>query len=132
MVYLLTLALFTGPMELLGFLAKGSMVQTSASWPFSPYEFIIDYVAETIDPVVPGIGPALVPTKTFAQVNNTQYDLILVPGGTCHLSSPIFGWLRFNTLIRPGFTSSLYLPCCARICEKADARAPVPTLRLYW
>ncbi|KAG9103404.1 hypothetical protein FRC06_011044 [Ceratobasidium sp. 370] len=69
-------------MEILGFLTKGSMVQTSTSWPFAPYEFVIDYLAETADPVVPGIGPALVPSKTFAQVNGTQYDLILVPGGT--------------------------------------------------
>jgi hypothetical protein len=70
----------TGPMELLGFLAKGSMVQTSETWPFSPCEFIIDYVAETTEPVAPGDGPALVPTKTFTEVNDTQYDLILVRG----------------------------------------------------
>ncbi|KAB5593169.1 hypothetical protein CTheo_3399 [Ceratobasidium theobromae] len=72
---------FDGPMELLGFLTKGSMVQTSASWPFAPYEFEIDYLAETLDPVIPSVGPPLLPSKTFSEVNNTQYDIILVPGG---------------------------------------------------
>ncbi|CCO31243.1 hypothetical protein BN14_05281 [Rhizoctonia solani AG-1 IB] len=62
-------------------LGKGSMVQNNPAWPFSPYEFEIDYLAETAAPVVPGIGPAIVPTKTFSQANSTQYDIILVPGG---------------------------------------------------
>ncbi|CAE6512148.1 unnamed protein product [Rhizoctonia solani] len=69
------------PMELLGFLSKGSMTQTNPAWPFVPYEFEIDYLAETLDPVVPSVGPPLVPSKTFSQVNSTQYDILLVPGG---------------------------------------------------
>ncbi|KAL5634204.1 hypothetical protein ACGC1H_006132 [Rhizoctonia solani] len=72
---------FQGPMELLGFLAKGSMVQTSPAWPFAPYEFEIDYLAETLDPIVPSVGPPIVPSKTFSEVNATQYDILLVPGG---------------------------------------------------
>ncbi|CAE6467580.1 unnamed protein product [Rhizoctonia solani] len=72
---------FQGPMELLGLLTKGSMTQTNPAWPFSPYEFEIDYLAESLDPVIPGVGPAIVPTKTFSQANATQYDIILVPGG---------------------------------------------------
>ncbi|KAG8721477.1 hypothetical protein FRC09_007844 [Ceratobasidium sp. 395] len=88
-------------MEILGFLAKGSMVQTSPAWPFAPYEFEIDYLAESMDPVVPGIGPALVPTKTFAQVNGTQYDLILVPGGMgarpAYVSPALLNFIRTQT-----------------------------------
>ncbi|KAG8719159.1 hypothetical protein FRC08_003511 [Ceratobasidium sp. 394] len=88
-------------MDILGFLAKGSMVQTSPSWPFAPYEFVIDYLAETADPVVPGIGPALVPTKTFAQANGTQYDLILVPGGLgtrpAYISATVLDFVRTQT-----------------------------------
>ncbi|KAF8598674.1 class I glutamine amidotransferase-like protein [Ceratobasidium sp. AG-I] len=42
-----------GPIELLGILSKGSMVQNSTSWPFAPYEFVIDYVADTKDPIIP-------------------------------------------------------------------------------
>ncbi|CAE6432240.1 unnamed protein product [Rhizoctonia solani] len=72
---------FQGPMELLGLLAKGSMTQTNPAWPYSPYEFEIDYLAESLDPVIPGVGPTIIPTKTFSQVNSTQYDIILVPGG---------------------------------------------------
>lgn len=63
-------------------LSKGSMVQNSTSWPFAPYEFIIDYVADTKDPVVPVNGAPIVPSKSFSEVNGTQYDIILVPGGT--------------------------------------------------
>ncbi|CAE7176816.1 unnamed protein product [Rhizoctonia solani] len=68
-------------MDLLGFMAKGSPSQTTAGWPFSPYEFEFDFLAESLDPIIPSAGPALVPSKTFSQVNNTQYDIILVPGG---------------------------------------------------
>ncbi|KAF8671802.1 Class I glutamine amidotransferase-like protein [Rhizoctonia solani] len=70
-----------GPMELLGFLTKGFPSQTNPAWPYSPYEFEFDYLAESLDPVVPNVGPAITPTKTFGQVNQTQYDIILVPGG---------------------------------------------------
>ncbi|CAE6510893.1 unnamed protein product [Rhizoctonia solani] len=69
------------PMELLGFLTKGSMVQTSPAWPFVPYEFEIDYLAESLDPIMPSVGPPIVPSKTFNEVNATQYDILLVPGG---------------------------------------------------
>ncbi|CAE6488526.1 unnamed protein product [Rhizoctonia solani] len=72
---------FQGPMELLGFLTKGFPSQTNPAWPYSPYEFEFDYLAESLDPVVPNVGPAITPTKTFGQVNQTQYDIILVPGG---------------------------------------------------
>ncbi|KAH7332586.1 class I glutamine amidotransferase-like protein [Rhizoctonia solani] len=72
---------FQWPMELLGFLAKGSMTQTNPAWPFVPYEFEIDYLAESLDPIVPSVGPPLAPSKTFSQVNSTQYDILLVPGG---------------------------------------------------
>ncbi|KAF8749683.1 Class I glutamine amidotransferase-like protein [Rhizoctonia solani] len=57
------------------------MTQTNPAWPYSPYEFEIDYLAESLDPVIPGVGPTIIPTKTFSQVNSTQYDIILVPGG---------------------------------------------------
>ncbi|CAE6467585.1 unnamed protein product [Rhizoctonia solani] len=68
-------------MELLGSLTKGSMIQTSPAWPYSPYEFEFDFLAESLDPISPGARPAIVPTKTFGQVNGTQYDILLVPGG---------------------------------------------------
>lgn len=57
------------------------MVQNSTSWPFAPYEFVIDYLAETKDPIYPVNGAPILPSKTFKQVKRTQYDVILIPGG---------------------------------------------------
>ncbi|KAF8598675.1 class I glutamine amidotransferase-like protein [Ceratobasidium sp. AG-I] len=91
-----------GPIELLGSLSKGSMVQNSSSgWPFSPYEVIIDYVADTKDPIIPVQGPPIYPTKTLSEVNGTQYDLILVPGGMGtrpqYISPTIVDFVRTQT-----------------------------------
>ncbi|KAH7332555.1 class I glutamine amidotransferase-like protein [Rhizoctonia solani] len=69
-----------GPMELLGWLRKGSGSQTNPLWPFVPYEFDFDYIAESLNPVATLAGPWLLPTKTFSEVKDTQYDIILVPG----------------------------------------------------
>ncbi|CAE6423746.1 unnamed protein product [Rhizoctonia solani] len=69
-----------GPMELLGWLRKGSGSQTNPLWPFVPYEFEFDYIAESLNPVATLAGPWLLPTKTFSEVKDTQYDIILVPG----------------------------------------------------
>ncbi|QRV82721.1 Isonitrile hydratase [Ceratobasidium sp. AG-Ba] len=89
-------------MDVLGFLTKGSMVQTNPAWPFAPYEFVIDYVAETLDPVRPVFGPAYLATKTFAQVNGTQYDLILVPGGMgarpAYVTAGLLSFVKTQTL----------------------------------
>lgn len=96
-------------MELLGFLTKGSMVQTFASWPFAPYEFEIDYLAETLDPVIPSVGPPLLPSKTFSEVNNTQYDIILVPGGTQHNLAP-HTYYSSHVHVGPGTRPSVISP----------------------
>src|SRR4051812_35690901 len=65
----LTCCYRTGPIELLGLLSKGSMVQNSTNYPFVPYEFVIDYLAETMDPIVPVNGAPISPSKTFKEVN---------------------------------------------------------------
>ncbi|CAE6481634.1 unnamed protein product [Rhizoctonia solani] len=77
------------PMELLGWLRKGSGSQTNPIWPFAPYEFEFDYIAENLDPVATLSGPWLVPSKTFNQVNSTQYDIILVPGAESRVVAEI-------------------------------------------
>ncbi|KAG8689155.1 hypothetical protein FRC11_003962, partial [Ceratobasidium sp. 423] len=77
------------PMELLGWLSKGSDAQTNPIWPFVPYEFVFDYIAESLEPVVTLAGPSMVPSKTFSQVKNTQYDIILVPGGAWRVSGEV-------------------------------------------
>ncbi|KAF8671821.1 Class I glutamine amidotransferase-like protein [Rhizoctonia solani] len=71
-----------GPMELLGWLGKGSASQINPIWPSVPYEFVFDYIAESLEPISTLAGPSVVPSKTFDQVHGTQYDIILVPGGT--------------------------------------------------
>ncbi|CAE6469754.1 unnamed protein product [Rhizoctonia solani] len=78
-----------GPMELLGWLRKGSGSQTNPIWPFVPYEFEFDYIAESLDPVATLAGPRLVPSKTFNQVSNMQYDIILVPGAESRVIADI-------------------------------------------
>ncbi|KAG8682537.1 hypothetical protein FRC11_014739, partial [Ceratobasidium sp. 423] len=77
------------PVELLGWLGKGSASQTNPIWPFAPYEFVFDYIAESLDPVVTLAGPSLVPSKTFSQVSGTQYDIILVPGAAGRVAGEV-------------------------------------------
>lgn len=125
---------FTGPIELLGILSKGSMVQNSTSWPFAPYEFLIDYVADTKDPIIPVQGAPIVPTKTLSEVNGTQYDLILVPGGAQNLAVLKFPhfYLRWpNRCFRFGFTTPIHFPNHRELREDSDARSPVPALSLH-
>ncbi|KAJ1300297.1 hypothetical protein OPQ81_005120 [Rhizoctonia solani] len=54
-----------------------------AQWRCYPLhvEFELDYVAETMDPITPSGGARVLPSKTFAEVESKQYDIILVPGG---------------------------------------------------
>ncbi|CAE6498385.1 unnamed protein product [Rhizoctonia solani] len=80
---------FTGPMELLGWLRKGSGSQTNPIWPFAPYEFEFDYLAESLDPVPTLAGPWLLPSKTFSEVSSKQYDIILVPGAESRVVAEI-------------------------------------------
>ncbi|CAE6421320.1 unnamed protein product [Rhizoctonia solani] len=81
--------LFTAPMELLGSLRKGSGAQTNPIWPFVPYEFEFDYIAESLDPVATLAGPRILPSKTFNQVSKIQYDIILVPGAESRIVADI-------------------------------------------
>jgi putative intracellular protease/amidase len=71
----------TGPMEMLSFASVDSFIKTYPGWPTPKCEFIIDYVAETRDPITPSGGAQILPSKTFAEVEGKQYDILLVPGG---------------------------------------------------
>jgi putative intracellular protease/amidase len=60
---------FQGPLELIGGL---SVEILKAYAPLIP---------NSMDPVRPGTGPDLVPTKTYGDMMDTHFDIIMVPGG---------------------------------------------------
>ncbi|KAG8740567.1 hypothetical protein FRC10_004143 [Ceratobasidium sp. 414] len=69
------------PMEMLSFATPDSYIKTRQGWPTPDCEFLIDYVAESREPITPSGGAQIVPSKTFAEVEGKQYDIIFVPGG---------------------------------------------------
>ncbi|KAG8718830.1 hypothetical protein FRC09_012033 [Ceratobasidium sp. 395] len=71
----------TGPMEMLSFAATDSYIKTRQGWPTPDCEFIIDYVAESREPITPSGGAQILPSKTFSEVESKQYDILFVPGG---------------------------------------------------
>ena len=80
-------------MELLGFLSPRNLEQMrSRVFPTEPvYSIDADYLSHSMDPVVPMSGPHLMPTGTYGGTE-TQYDIILVPGGilasdTCSITA---------------------------------------------
>ncbi|ESK85142.1 dj-1 family protein [Moniliophthora roreri MCA 2997] len=55
-----------------------------APWLKNPPNFAInpEYLSHNHEPVQPTLGPALVPTMTYHEAKGTQFDIILIPGGT--------------------------------------------------
>ena len=76
---------FQGSLELFGFITPKLL--ESKIFPMNPaYAIEPSYLSVTLDPVSPGSGPALVPTRTYDSVKpGEQFDIVFVPGGklTC-------------------------------------------------
>jgi putative intracellular protease/amidase len=77
---------YQGPVELLGFLSKKRIENPAMAslFPETPkYSIAIEYLAATMDRVVPDAGPLLVPQRTYDELNASteQYDILLIPGG---------------------------------------------------
>ncbi|KAG8721476.1 hypothetical protein FRC09_007843 [Ceratobasidium sp. 395] len=68
-------------MELFSFAEQGSIAETLPGAPKPNTYFNIEYLAETHEPIVPGGGPRVLPSKTFEEVASMQFDIILIPGG---------------------------------------------------
>lgn len=75
------LSIDTGPMEMLSFASVDAYIKSRTGWPTPNVEFDLDYVAESMEPVTPSGGARIMPSKTFAEVEGKQFDIILVPGG---------------------------------------------------
>ncbi|KAF8671788.1 Class I glutamine amidotransferase-like protein [Rhizoctonia solani] len=68
-------------MEMLSFASVDAYIKSRTGWPTPNVEFDLDYVAESMEPVTPSGGARIMPSKTFAEVEGKQFDIILVPGG---------------------------------------------------
>lgn len=70
-----------GPIELFGFLTPENLKRRA--FPAAAFTFNITYLAQSLKPVVPVSGPAVIPQATYDDSikGGKQYDLILVPGG---------------------------------------------------
>ena len=76
---------FQGPAELFGFISPRGYPKRD--WAIEP-AYLIDatYLSVTMDPVYTMSGPALVPSRTYEQIeDDEQFDILLVPGGASRL-----------------------------------------------
>ncbi|KAF5366225.1 hypothetical protein D9758_005709 [Tetrapyrgos nigripes] len=72
---------FQGPLEILGALTVENLTTYAALFSKLPDCAIeIEYLSHSLDPVYPGTGPGLLPTKTYKDTD-AHYDIIMVPGG---------------------------------------------------
>ncbi|KAF5339256.1 hypothetical protein D9758_013324 [Tetrapyrgos nigripes] len=77
----LTLLDFQVPLEILGALSVYNLTTYAALYPKLPDCGIeTEYLSHSLDPIYPGTGPGLLPTKTYKDTD-THYDIIMVPGG---------------------------------------------------
>ncbi|KAF9070230.1 class I glutamine amidotransferase-like protein [Rhodocollybia butyracea] len=79
---------YQGPIELLGLFSTTNRAKPDSflqSFKHLP-EFAIDpeYLSHTREPVIPWAGPPALPTGTYTEAINagTQFDIIMIPGGT--------------------------------------------------
>ena len=75
---------YQGAIELFGFLSSKQIQKRELH--ASPYAFDIAYLSHTLEPVEVCSGPKVVPTGTFGDVKNEQFDIIFIPGGKCFAS----------------------------------------------
>jgi putative intracellular protease/amidase len=81
-----TISDFQGPVTLFGFLSRKRIehpAMTSLYSEIPKYSITIEYLAATMDSIVPDAGPKLVPQRTYDELNSSaeQYDILLIPGG---------------------------------------------------
>jgi hypothetical protein len=73
---------FQGPLELIGGLSVENLKTYGSLLPSLPDCAVeTEYLSHSMDPVHPGTGPDLVPTKTYSDMMDTQFDIIMIPGG---------------------------------------------------
>lgn len=71
---------FQGAVELLGFISPENVKNRGIK---ASHALRLTYLSHSLEPVIPNSGPGLVPQSTYndALTSNTQYDILLVPGG---------------------------------------------------
>lgn len=72
---------YQGPIELLTFLSEWS-IENNLFPTELPVIIDVTYLAATMDPVKGASGPLILPTKTYADADGEQFDILLIPGGT--------------------------------------------------
>ncbi|QRV82723.1 hypothetical protein RhiJN_10738 [Ceratobasidium sp. AG-Ba] len=71
----------TGSLEMIHFATPDSFIKTRPGWPTPDAQVVVDYVAESRDPITPSGGAQILPSKSFSEVEGKQYDILFVPGG---------------------------------------------------
>jgi len=74
---------YQGPIELLKFISPRYLSSSrSVIFPSPPaYSIEVTYLSHNLDPIEPAAGPLILPDALY-DTTTTQYDIILVPGGT--------------------------------------------------
>jgi putative intracellular protease/amidase len=86
---------YQGPIELLKFISPKYLSSSrSVTYPNPPaYSIDVTYLSHNLEPIEPAGGPLILPDTSYDTIGSTtQYDIILVPGGTKWIPSAL---LRF-------------------------------------
>ena len=111
---------YQGPVELLTAFSTSSRKK----WRGSPYmkfpECAIDpvYVSNTLDPIYPMFGPALLANQTYADAKE-QFDIILIPGG---MFQPVASRVNLNLVGRSLCSTRSSRSCFDRVSTKTRSR----------
>jgi putative intracellular protease/amidase len=78
---------YQGPIELLKFISPKYLGSSrSVIFPSPPaYSIDVTYLSHNLEPIEPAGGPLILPDASYDATSTgstTQYDIILVPGGT--------------------------------------------------
>ena len=76
---------YQGPIEIFSFIFSSVLSKDPKKFVTPPsHSFEPAYLAETLQPVEASGGPCVVPTSTYQKEieAGTQYDVLLVPGGS--------------------------------------------------
>ncbi|KAL0563299.1 hypothetical protein V5O48_018772 [Marasmius crinis-equi] len=73
---------FQGPLELLGSFSTTNRKISGGQFKNLPNLAINpEFISDTLDPVVPLVGPSVTPTMTYEEAMKVNFDIVFVPGG---------------------------------------------------